>query len=103
MKVIRWKKTQGKPSLDLIRGMIEEEGLRFYTWSDAPGKFYPEHIHDEDELRWIVQGKLTVGVNGKEIKLKPGDRIELPAGASHWAQVSEDGPIVYLCATKRGS
>lgn len=100
MKVTRWKKTQGKPSLDQIRGLVEEEGLRFYTWSDAPGKFYPEHAHNEDELRWIVQGSLTVGVDGKEVRLKAGDRIELPAGTSHWAQVSEDGPIVYLCATK---
>ncbi len=100
MKVKRWKKNQGDPDLDVIRGMVAEEGLRHYTWSDAPGKFYPEHAHEEDELRWIVQGSLTVGVAGKEVKLKAGDRIELPAGTAHWAQVSEDGPIIYVCATR---
>lgn len=102
MKVTRWKKTQGKPNLDVIRGMVEKEGLQFYTWSDSPGKFYPEHAHNEDELRWIVLGTVTVGVNGKEIKLKAGDSIELPAGTPHWAQVSEDGPIMYLCVRKNG-
>jgi len=100
MKVSRWKKNQGAPSLETIRDLVANEGLRCYTWSDAPGKFYPEHTHNEDEMRWIVQGSLTVGVNGKEVKLKAGDRIELPAGTAHWARVSEDGPIIYLCATK---
>jgi quercetin dioxygenase-like cupin family protein len=102
MKVIRWKKDKGQPNLDMIRGLVANEvGLsRPYTWSDAPGKFYPEHIHNEDELRWIVQGSLTVGVNGKEIKLKAGDRIELPAGTPHWAKVAEDAPIIYICATR---
>jgi len=100
MKVTRWKKNLGEPNLEIIRGLVADEGLRCYTWSDAPGKFYPEHTHNEDEMRWIVQGRLTVGVSGKEIKLKAGDRIELPAGTSHWARVSEDGPIIYLCATR---
>lgn len=100
MKIIRWKKTNGEPSLESIRALVAEEGLRCYTWSDAPGKFYPEHSHDEDELRWIVQGSITVGVSGKEVRLKAGDRIELPAGTAHWAKVSEDGPIIYLCAAK---
>jgi quercetin dioxygenase-like cupin family protein len=100
MKVVRWKKKQGEPNLELIRGLVAEEGLRCYTWSDAPGKFYPEHAHDEDELRWIVQGSITIGVGGKEVKLKAGDRIELPAGTPHWGKVSEDGPIIYLCATR---
>jgi quercetin dioxygenase-like cupin family protein len=100
MKIIRWKKEKGQPSLDMIRGILADEGLRCYTWSDAPGKFYPEHSHDEDEMRWIVQGSLVVGVDGKEIKLKAGDKIELPAGTSHWARVAEDAPIIYICATR---
>lgn len=101
MKVTRWKKEKGEPSLELIRSLVAEEGvLRCYTWSDAPGKFYPEHSHDEDELRWIVQGSVVVGINGKEIKLKAGDRIEMPAGTPHWAKVSDDSPIIYICATK---
>ncbi len=100
MKVTRWKKKQGEPNLDVIRNLVADEGLRCYTWSDAPGKYYPEHTHNEDEMRGIVQGSLVVGIDGKEIKLKAGDRIELPAGTPHWAQVSEDGPIIYLCATK---
>ena len=52
-------------------------------------KFSREHWHDEDEVRFVVQGRGLFHVNPKTspvvgIEVEPGDLIRVPRGTLHW-------------------
>jgi len=56
-----------------------------------------EHWHDEDEVRFIIQGRGLFHVNPKTapvvaIEVEPGDLIRVPRGTLHWFD---------LCSTKQ--
>ena len=70
-----------------------------YVWSDAPGTFYDWHTHPYDEVRWILEGEITIGTEEGTFTLKAGDVMRVPAGTRHWAQVGDSG-VTYVCGTK---
>ncbi len=83
---------------DEARRILEEEGFSTYLWSDSPGTYYPTHTHPDYEVRWVIEGEVVIGAEGKEYTLKPGDRIELEPETPHWAK-TEKG-VTYLCGSK---
>ena len=101
MKITRWNK-ETTPSLEALRGVLAGEGLASYEWTDPAGTVYPVHEHEFAEVRMIVRGRMRVGLpdTDEEIILGPGDRLDLPAHLPHWADVDEEGPVLYLCASK---
>jgi 1,2-dihydroxy-3-keto-5-methylthiopentene dioxygenase len=61
-------------------------------------KFSREHWHDEDEVRFIVQGRGLFHVNPKTspvvgIEVEPGDLIRVPRGTLHWFDLCSDRQI----------
>jgi quercetin dioxygenase-like cupin family protein len=103
MQLTRWKK-ETLPSLEALRSALTGEGLTVSEWTDPAGTVYPVHTHDYPEVRVVVRGYLRVGLpeSGEEFTLGPGDRLDLPAGTPYWTDVGEQGPVVYLSASKNG-
>jgi 1,2-dihydroxy-3-keto-5-methylthiopentene dioxygenase len=61
-------------------------------------KFSREHWHDEDEVRFIVQGRGLFHVNPKMspvvgIEVEPGDLVRVPRGTLHWFDLCSDKQI----------
>jgi 1,2-dihydroxy-3-keto-5-methylthiopentene dioxygenase len=61
-------------------------------------KFSREHWHEEDEVRFIVQGRGLFHVNPKTspvvgIEVEPGDLIRVPRGTLHWFDLCSDKQI----------
>ncbi len=58
-------------------------------------KFRPEHLHDEDEVRFIVKGcgifHIAPENNGEvtAVKMTAGDMIRVPRGTKHWFDLDE--------------
>jgi quercetin dioxygenase-like cupin family protein len=104
MKLTRWNK-ETAPSLEALRGALAGEGFSSYEWTDPAGTVYSVHEHEFAEVRIVLRGKMRVGLpdTGEEIILGPGDRLDLPAHMPHWADVSDEGPVLYLCASKNGT
>ncbi len=98
MKVTRWNKDK---ILNIVKLECElkKEGLKPFVWQDEAGTYYPAHSHSYEEIRWVLRGAITFGVNGKEITLYSGDRIDLPANTVHYAKMSDKEKTVYLCAS----
>ncbi len=72
--------------------------------SQTPGleamlaKFSREHWHDEDEVRFIIQGSGVFHVNPKTspvvaIEVEKGDLIRVPRGTLHWFDLCSDRQI----------
>jgi mannose-6-phosphate isomerase-like protein (cupin superfamily) len=90
-RVIRWKGEE--PTEDILREMMEAEGLRPYTWSNSPGDQYSVHQHGYDKVIFVVTGSITFGLPevSESVKLHAGDRLDLPAGLMHDASVGPEG------------
>jgi len=81
------------PSESTLRAILQTEGLDFYAWSNGPNDVYAPHVHSYDKVLYCVHGSITFQLIELGIwhKLNPGDRLDLPAGTVHAAQVGEQG------------
>ena len=98
MKIVRWESDRA-PDAGALERNLREKGLHPSRQSDRAGAYYPEHSHPHAEIRWMVRGRLRLGVGGKVTVLGPGDRLELPAHTPHWAEVAGDEDALYICAS----
>ena len=61
-------------------------------------KFSREHWHDEDEVRFIIQGHGVFHIHPKDspvvaIEVEAGDLIRVPRGTWHWFDLCSDRQI----------
>jgi quercetin dioxygenase-like cupin family protein len=89
----------GKPSEQAVLQKFTDEGLEPYWWSNAPLDVYPPHDHPYHKVLYVLFGSITFGVGGQTLTLGPGDRLDLPPGIVHTAEVGEAG-VVCLEARK---
>jgi 1,2-dihydroxy-3-keto-5-methylthiopentene dioxygenase len=74
------------------------------VFPDTPGldamlnRFNSEHWHDEDEVRFIVEGRGVFHVHPPgqpvfAVEVGPGDLIRVPRGTHHWFDLCNDRRI----------
>jgi len=61
-------------------------------------KFRREHWHDEDEVRFVLEGRGVFFIHPRDravfaIEVGPGDLIRVPRGTWHWFDLCEDRTI----------
>ena len=44
---------------------------------------YITHAHDQDEFVYILEGSLVVEIDGREVEVRQGEAILIPAGTPH--------------------
>ena len=87
------KASGGYVTADVINVNPQTPGLDMML-----AKFSREHWHDEDEVRFVVQGRGIFHVNPKTspvvgIEVEPGDLIRVPRGTLHWFDLCTDRQI----------
>jgi 1,2-dihydroxy-3-keto-5-methylthiopentene dioxygenase len=91
-EVVRIKNEGGYTTADVIDLKPETSGLE-----DMLGKFRSEHWHDEDEVRFIVEGSGVFHINTDEgvlaLEVQPGDFVRVPRGTRHWFDLCQDRRI----------
>jgi 1,2-dihydroxy-3-keto-5-methylthiopentene dioxygenase len=83
-EVERLKQSGGYVAADVINVNAQTQGL-----SEMLAKFRREHWHDEDEVRFVVEGRGLFHVRPRSgpvvsIEVEAGDLISVPAGTWHW-------------------
>ncbi len=77
------KQSGGYQSVDVVR-LLPNAPNR----DELRAKFLAEHTHDDDEVRFFVEGGGSFFLRGGghviELRGERGDLIEVPAGAKHW-------------------
>lgn len=83
------------PTQSTLRQLMADEGLNPYSWSNAPFDVYSAHSHSYNKVIYVVQGSIIFGLPelGKQLTLKAGDRLDLPAGILHDAHVGSQGVV----------
>jgi hypothetical protein len=75
------------------RALLMQDGIAVSAWADGPGDRYAAHAHDFDKILVIVEGSISIRLIalGTTQLLQAGDRLDLPAGMSHAAEVGPAG------------
>jgi mannose-6-phosphate isomerase-like protein (cupin superfamily) len=74
------------------RKQLEAEGFTHtFEWQDGPAAFYPDHSHAGLTAHIILDGEMTLTMNGKPQTYRAGERCDVPAGATHSARMGPNG------------
>jgi quercetin dioxygenase-like cupin family protein len=72
---------------------LRKEASRCYSWSNGPGDTYMPHSHGYEKVLYCVNGSIAFVLegSGRRLELAAGDRMVLPAGTVHAAEVGPQG------------
>jgi 1,2-dihydroxy-3-keto-5-methylthiopentene dioxygenase len=92
-EISRLKREGGYVTADVIDVKPETPGLEAML-----AKFNREHWHDEDEVRFILQGRGLFHIRPREgpvlaIEVGAGDLLRVPRGTWHWFDLCADRRI----------
>jgi len=94
LKITPWTEST-PPAESALRNLLTREGLDFYAWSNGAYDIYAPHTHPYDKVIYVVRGSITFQLIelGQWHKLNAGDRLDLPAGIVHAAEVGAEGVV----------
>ena len=99
VRVERWRGGDGEPTEKRMMRALELEGYDVLVYTYRPGTVFPEHEHPRPKCDAVLAGILRVTVAGMSFDLGTGDRIYLPAGTPHAAEVVGQETVVSLDGT----
>ena len=75
-----------------LQKQLEAEGFEHtFVWQDGPKAFYPDHTHAGLTAHIILNGEMTLTMDGASQTYRVGDRCDVPAGAVHSALMGPRG------------
>jgi quercetin dioxygenase-like cupin family protein len=77
----------------VARTRLAGEGISVSGWGNGPDDRYPPHAHDYDKVLVVIEGSIAfrLAPAGEVQPLVAGDRLDLPAGTVHAADVGSEG------------
>jgi 1,2-dihydroxy-3-keto-5-methylthiopentene dioxygenase len=95
-EIDKLKRENAYQSVDVVRLLPDNPKA-----AEMRGKFLDEHTHDEDEVRFFVEGSgmfyLHAGGKVHLVLCKRNDLISVPAGVRHWFDM---GPAPHFTAVR---
>ncbi|MGI8998768.1 MAG: cupin domain-containing protein [Candidatus Limnocylindria bacterium] len=78
-----------------LASRLADEGLSASEWSNGPGYTYAAHRHTYDKVLVARAGSITFHLTelGRDVELRGGERLQLPADTLHGATVGGQGVI----------
>ena len=61
------------------------------------GGIDPQHPHAEDEIYYVIHGKASIQIDGKDTAVGEGSVIYVPAGVEHRFHTITDDLQVLVC------
>src|SRR5262249_20541927 len=76
-----------------IAGEVNDTAIKLVK---LKGEFIWHHHENEDELFWVISGKLRMKFRNKEVVLYPGEFIVVPKGIEHLPIAEEETHVVLI-------
>ena len=61
------------------------------------GGFSPRHTHDWPHINYVIEGKGSLHIDGKDHPVKPGSYAYVPAGSLHQYKNEGPGMFRFIC------
>jgi len=92
IRVTRWSGGE-HPTLSSITRAMKKENLRPYMWMNMANHRYAVRSHNYLKVLYVVEGSVDVILpdSNQQVKLRSGDRIDIPAGVRHGTNVGGGG------------
>jgi mannose-6-phosphate isomerase-like protein (cupin superfamily) len=75
-----------------LEKQLQQEGFKHtYVWQDGPRACYSDHTHASETAHIILDGEMTLTMDGKSATYHAGERCDVPAGAVHSARMGPAG------------
>jgi quercetin dioxygenase-like cupin family protein len=102
VQLARWKGGT-HPTLSNITRLMQEKGLRPYKWDTTPNQRYAVRSHNYAKLLYVVEGSLEITLpdENQRLKLRAGDRLEIPARVRHGSVTGRKGATCLEAAIRR--
>lgn len=100
LRIERWLPEDGPLTEKRYIGFLEREGYEVGVFAYRAGTVFPEHEHAFEKCDAVIEGVLRITVGGVAYDLEPGDRLYLPAGTRHAAEVVGRRTVISLDGTK---
>lgn len=101
MQVEHWdEERDGELTEQALRRKLEERGYEVSRHVYPPGTRFTDHTHAIDKIDAVVSGRFRMTMGGESVVLEAGDRLEVPRGTVHAAEVVGSEPVVSLDATR---
>jgi quercetin dioxygenase-like cupin family protein len=99
VRLERWQASDGPLSERRMMKLMDLEGFAVLVYTYRAGTLFPHHEHGQDKCDGVLEGVLRVTVGESVFDLRAGDRLFLPAGTSHAAEVVGAKTVVSLDGT----
>lgn len=99
VRLVSWEEEDGPLTEKRLMGVLEREGYEVAVYAYRQGTVFLEHEHAQGKCDAVVEGFLRISVGETVYDLKPGDRLYLPAGTRHSAEVIGRRTVVSLDGT----
>ena len=70
-------------------------------WKMKAGAHAAAHRHDNEQIAWILKGKMEFRLGSERCTCGPGDLVVIPAGVEHEAYFPEDTEAVDVFSPPR--
>ncbi len=100
VRLEKWQSLDGPLTERRLMRVMELEGYDVILYTYRTGTVFPEHEHAQEKCDAVLEGVLRVTVGDEVFDLAKGDRLYLPAGTRHAAQVVGEKTVVSLDGTK---
>jgi quercetin dioxygenase-like cupin family protein len=99
LRLERWNPADGPLTEKRLMRTMEFEGYDVLVYTYRPGTVFPEHEHAQAKCDAVLEGVLRVTADGQTFDLRQGDRLYVPAGMRHTAEVIGEKTVVSLDGT----
>jgi quercetin dioxygenase-like cupin family protein len=99
VRLEHWQSADGSLNEKRMMRMLELEGYDVLVFTYRPGTTFLEHQHAQAKCDAVLSGTLRITVGDTVFDLGPGDRLYVPAGTRHAAEVVGEKTVVSLDGT----
>ncbi len=100
IRLERWTAEDGPLTEKRLMSAMERDGYEVSVYTYREGTVFPEHVHAQDKCDAVLEGVLRITVDGVAYDLEAGDRLFLPAGTRHAAEVRGRRTVLSLDGTR---
>ncbi len=102
VQVQRWHGGQ-YPTKSTVTRLMQQDGLRPYEWISKPNQRYAVRSHGYDKILYLIDGSLEIHLpdTNERVRLRGGDRIDIPAGVRHGTISGMGGAVCLEAAVMR--
>jgi quercetin dioxygenase-like cupin family protein len=90
--ITRWQGSQHPTKASILR-IMKEQNLRPYLWDNTANYRIAVRSHNYDKVLYVLAGSIEVILpdSNQRVKLRVGDRIDIPASVRHGMNLGHTG------------